>query len=468
MLKHLTEQHSIISPGGSMFSIIEWDQLSQGEQAQYLSRSERDIHQAETNVQPIIEAVRLRGDDALREFALNLDKADISSLPIAVQPEEFEQAKHLLTPDVRTALEYCVENVRRFHNAQRPGELNMIEIRPGIFAGERPSPIDSVGLYVPRGRGSFPSMLYMLGVPATIAGVPDIAIATPPLEDGRVDPACLYAAELCGIPRVYRMGGAQAMAAFALGTESVQPVIKVIGPGSMYVSAAKRLLADRIDPGLPAGPSESIVLADESADAYLVTLDLFIEAEHGSDSSAILITDSKRLAHQVSAMAAEYLQTVPEPRRSFIADVFSGYGGIILTKTMDDAIELANGFATEHLQIQSADPKQYVSKIRNAGEILLGSGVPFSLANYAVGANAVLPTGGKARSWSSVSVRDFMKYNSVVEIAPQSYEEIATHTKALADYEGFYTHAQALRGRDLRETWAVSGADSDAPKDEAT
>lgn len=427
-----------------------WKELSDEKKEALLDRSETDIRNAMEKVAPIIEDVRTRGDAALKEYSLKFDGADLAGMPVRVSDAEFDHAEASLDGKVKEALEYAIENVRRFHMSQKPKGIEMVEIRPGILAGEASRPIESAGLYVPRGRGSFPSMLYMLAVPAVIAGVDHIAIVTPPGPDGTVDPACLYAARLCGVSNVYRGGGAQAIAALAYGTESIPPCQKVVGPGSMYVTAAKRLLAQIIDPGLPAGPSESIVVADETADPELVCADLFIEAEHGSDSSALLITDSSRLAEEVSVYAEEYLLRIPGERRGYIRDVFSGYGGIILVDDMQQAIEVVNLFAPEHLQLQTASPLDLVAKIRNAGEILLGSKVPFSVANYAVGANAVLPTGGKAKTWSAVSVRDFIHYSSVVQVGDGAYKELAEHTTALADYEGFFTHAEALRIRQKR------------------
>ncbi len=435
-------------------AIREWKSLNEAQRREILERSEADISEAEETVAEIIKDVRLRGDEALIDYSRKFDKADISELGIEVEDSEFDRAANILSGEVKSALDYAVENVKRFHEAQRPSVMEYITIRPGITAGERPSPIDSVGLYVPRGRGSFPSMLYMLAVPAVIAGVPRISIVTPPLPDGSVDPACLYAARLCGVEKVYRCGGAQAIAALAYGTESVEPVVKVVGPGSRYVTAAKRLLSRRIDPGPPAGPSESIILADASADAYTVALDLLIEAEHGSDSAALLITDDMGLAGRVKKYVDEYLPSIPEPRRTYIRDVFAGYGGIIIADDMDEAIDLVNDFATEHLQVQSEDPSRYLPRLRNAGEILLGSGVPFSIANYAVGPNAVLPTGGRAKTWSAVSVRDFMKFTSVIDVQAEAYGEIAAHSEVLARYEGFYTHEKALAYRREMPLWA--------------
>ncbi|HAK47128.1 MAG TPA: histidinol dehydrogenase, partial [Spirochaeta sp.] len=239
------------------------------------------------------------------------------------------------------------------------------------------------------------------------------------------------------------------IAALALGTESIAPVVKLSGPGSMYVAAAKRLLSSRVDPGLPAGPSESVVLADETADPEKVALDLMIEAEHGSDSSALLITPSAELAEKAAAIITEKTSALPQPRKSFVEDVLSGYGGIIITETIEEGAGIINTFAPEHLQIQTADPFDTLSLIENAGEILLGDNTPFSLANYSTGANAVLPTGGGAKTYSAVSVRDFIKYSSVVYATEKGLKGAAEHVKALADYEGFITHGNALKDRGL-------------------
>lgn len=290
-------------------------------------------------------------------------------------------------------------------------------------------------------------MLYMLAVPAQIAGVPDICVATPPLEDGSVDPASLYAAAQCGVTRVVRAGGAQAIAAMSYGTESIARVEKIVGPGSAYVAAAKRVVRGHVDVGLPAGPSESVVLADDSASPRNIALDLTIEAEHGSDSQALLVTPSTSLAKTVIDLLDGLIDELPEPRRGFVRDVLSGYGGVIVTETMDEAVDLVDRIAPEHLSIQTRDPFAELSEIGNAGEILLGEHTPFSLANYAAGANAVLPTGGAARTYSPVSVRDFSKYSSVVYATAGALQAAAHTVTTLADYEGFPAHARAIRRR---------------------
>ncbi len=427
--------------------IKQWESLTHEERTKILSRSEADISSIVEKVRPIVDEVRTRGDRALIDLTRTFDRVELSGRPLLVTEEEFSDAEKIVPDDVRTALSFAIRNVRKFHETQKQEGLNLTEVSPGVFAGEKATPIPSCGLYVPHGRGSFPSMLYMLAVPAVVAGVEDITVATPPNPDGSVDPACLLAARLCGITRILRVGGSQAIAAFAYGTESVQRTAKIVGPGSMYVAAAKRLVAGVVDTGLPAGPSESIVLADSTAEPYTVALDLLIESEHGSDSSAILVTDSKALAAAVARLIPELAERLPEPRRSFVADVFAGYGGIIHTATMEAACEVVNEFAPEHLQIQSAEPFSYLRRIKNAGEILLGANVPFSAANYVAGPNAVLPTGGAAKTYSPVSVRDFLKFSSVVYATAEGYESMKPHVIALAEYEGFFAHANAFKLR---------------------
>ncbi|MBP7495806.1 MAG: histidinol dehydrogenase [Spirochaetales bacterium] len=427
--------------------ILRWKEITEAVKHRLLSRSESDIEDSLEKVRPILQEVQARGDEALRKFTHDFDQVDLKNLPLRVSFEEFRKAEASLPNSVKDALHFAIQNVWKFHETQKPASFSWVEVRPGIYAGEKGIPLPSVGLYVPRGRGSFPSMLYMMAVPARIAGVPEIRIVTPPDPDGFVDAACLYAAEQVGVTEVYRVGGAQAIGALAYGTESIRKVAKILGPGSRYVAAAKRLVSDRVDTGLPAGPSESIIIADRSADPRLVALDLLIEAEHGSDSAALLVTPDISLAEEVKKLLGLWADQLPEPRRTFVQDVFSRYGGIVLTESLDEAVQVVNQFAPEHLQLQVSSPLDLLGKIQHAGEILLGSTTPFSVANYAVGANAVLPTGGKACTYSAVSVRDFLKYSSVIHVSPQGFSILQDPVQILAEYEGFPAHARALKYR---------------------
>jgi histidinol dehydrogenase len=346
---------------------------------------------------------------------------------------------------VRHAIEHAVQNIRRFHEAQKPGEMWLKEIEPGVWVGDRHLPIDSVACYVPRGKGSFPSVLNMTAVPALVAGVPRAIVVTPPAPDGRVDAGTLVAARCVGISEVYKCGGAQAVAAVAYGTQSVPKCLKIVGPGSPWVLAAKRLLSDVIDPGINAGPSESIVLADESADGALAALDLLIEAEHGPDSSAYLLTHSPQVAAAAREALGGYWRQMQPQRAEFSQRVLCGNaGGIILTRDFAAAVEFVNEFAPEHLQILAADPLEVLGRIRNAGEVLLGKHTPITLGNYMLGINAVLPTGRHARTTSPLSVFDFMKRMSVGYVSASGYDGLARDAHSLAVYEGFDAHARAV------------------------
>src|SRR5215468_7028553 len=311
-------------------SLHDLSKLSPAQRAQLLVRSEADLGPIIEKVKPIIAAVKAEGDEALAQFAQQFDKAPVTADRIAATPAEFTAAFDAVESDVVAAIEYAVDGIRRFHEAQKPEEMWMKEIRPGAYAGDRFIAIPSVACYVPRGKGSFPSVVMMTTIPAVVASVPRIAVVTPPGPDGNVDAATLVAAKLAGVKEVYKCGGAQGVAAVAYGTQTVPKMAKVVGPGSPYVVAAKRLLADVIDPGIPAGPSESIILCDETANGRIAALDLIVESEHGPDSSAFLVTDSRAVAETAREAIPEYWGQMAEQRVSFSSAVLGGSrGGIV-------------------------------------------------------------------------------------------------------------------------------------------
>lgn len=422
--------------------------MNNEEKNNFFNRSELVITDVLEPVNQIINNVKTNGDKAIYHYNKEFDGVSNQTYSLKVSEKEFENAEKSISQEIKDAIDFSIENVRKFHIAQLPENMNMMEIRAGLFAGEKAIPIDSVGLYVPRGRGSFPSMLYMQAIPAKVAGVENISITTPPDENGEVDAACLYTAAACGVKDVYKTGGAQAIAALAYGTETIKSVVKLTGPGSKYVGAAKRILSGIVDTGLPAGPSDSAIIADETADPYKLALDIMTEAEHGSDSSAILVTTSEIIAKSCIGHINELVKLLPGQRQKFVKDVFEGFGGIIITSDINESAEVINLYAPEHLQIVTNDPWDTVGLIKNAGEILLGSNTPFSCANYTIGANAVLPTGGKAKTWSALSVRDFMKFSSIVYSTETGYNSIKNHVQVLAEYEGFTAHANAVKIRD--------------------
>jgi len=419
--------------------------LSITERDALLKRTESDLGRYIASVEPIVKAVKEKGDQALVRFARDFDKAALAPDSIKVRPEDFEKAFESVDADLIDAISFAADSIRIFHEGQMPEAMRMNEIRPGVFCGEKISPIPSVACYVPRGKGSFPSVLLMTAIPAVVAGVPRVCILTPPGPDGRVDDATLVAARKAGVEEIYKCGGAQAVAAAAYGTETVPKLDKIVGPGSPWVIAAKRLLADEIDPGTPAGPSESIVFADHTADGRIAALDLIIESEHGPDSSAFLVTNSAEVADQALKAIPAYWQSLGETRRSFSQTVLCGpLGGIVLAPDEAGCIRFINDYAPEHLMIHSGEPFKYLGAIQHAGEILLGQNTPISLGNYVLGPNAVLPTSGAARIHSPLCVHDFLKMTGIGYVTSDAYDLLAKHAHKLAVYEGFDGHALAV------------------------
>src|SRR5450755_476800 len=435
-----------------MIHFYELSQLDSVQRTRLLRRAEVQIDELIEYVRPIVRAVRDRCDEALIEYMERFDFVKLTPERLRVEPEVIERAHGLLDKDVHAAIEHAVRNVRVFHERQMPHEQWFTEVAPGVMAGEKITPISSVGLYVPRGKGAFPSVMYMLATPASIAGVPRIVVCTPPGPNGYIDAASLVAADLCGVHEIYRVGGAQAIAALAYETATIARVHKITGPGNPYVSAAKRLLYGTVDVGLPAGPSEAILLADESADPELVARDLLIEAEHGSDSTSLLLTDSRALADAVLALLPDKIAALPQPRQDFCRAGFEGAkgtGGIILTRTMAEAIAFTNEFAPEHLEVQVREPFAILPQIKNAAEILLGAYTPICAGNYAIGTNAVLPTGGFAHTYSCTSVFDFLKRSGLAYLTAEGYASLSETTRRLAEFEGFPAHARAVTERPL-------------------
>jgi histidinol dehydrogenase len=426
-------------------NLHELAQLSGAERTRLLTRAETDLSEYDGPVRAIIQALARDGDKALVRFAREFDHVEIDPARIAATGAEFDAAEKSLDRKVREAMEFAAASIRKFHEDQKPEEMWLHEIRPGAFAGDRTRPIPSVACYIPRGKGAFPSVALMTTIPARVAGVKDVIIVTPPGPNGMIDDATLVAARMAGVDRVYRAGGAQAVAAVAYGTETIPQCAKIIGPGSPWVAAAKRLVSHVIDTGTPAGPSELIVLADDTADGRLAALDLLVESEHGPDSSAYLVTWSRRVAEEALAAIPGYWREMSEQRVAFSLAVLSGaIGGIVLASDAEEAIAFVNDYAPEHLEVLAAEPFALLGRLEHAGEILLGSHTPVTLGNYVVGPNHVLPTNRWARTASPVSVFDFMKRTSIAYVTAGGYPELARHAHTLATYEGFDAHANAV------------------------
>lgn len=424
-----------------------WSETNSATKNRTLQRASANIDAVTSDVQAIINDVKSRGDKALLDFAKKFDGADLNSL--TVSEEEIEAACQSIDPHLARAIDHCAGNVQRFHEEQlrRVEQSWMHEIEPGVWAGEQVSPIPSVGLYVPGGKNLYPSAVYMLSIPAVIAKVPQIIMVTPPNADGSVGDALLYAAHISGITEIYKIGGAGALAALAYGTDTVPAVKKVLGPGSPYVAAAKQVLSPILDPGMPAGPSESIILCDESANPANTILDILNEAEHGPDSAALLVTHDEKLAQYALKNLPKEIESLPEPQQGYCKTVMETYGGIILTDSLEESIAFANAYAVEHLLLKVKNPDDVIPQIYNAGEILIGENTPIVLGNYGTGVNHVLPTSAKAHTYSCTSIWDFLKRTSLTQCDSKGLKNLKESVLRLTEYEQFPAHGNALRKR---------------------
>ncbi|MGI5876524.1 MAG: histidinol dehydrogenase [Dethiobacteria bacterium] len=431
-----------------MVKVYRLSQITPGELKTLLNRAEKDVTLHESLAAEVIEGVRKGGDKALLYYTEKFDGVTMTQEQLRVTVEEMEAAFHKIDKVTREALLYAAANIKSFHEGQLPQEMWFKEIDNGILAGEKVTPISDVCLYVPRGKGSFPSVMLMLGIPAVIAGVPRIIVCTPPGEGGNIELPTLAAAHIAGVKEIFVVGGMQAIAAVAFGTETVPRCRKVVGPGNAYVSAAKRLLYGVIDVGLPAGPSEAIILADEETEAQIAALDLLIEAEHGPDSASLLVTHSQELADKIPALIGRLLEKLPEERRLYVEKVFNTYGGIVLTESMEESIRFINEYAPEHLEVLTGEPFSILPRLKNAGEILLGSYTPITLCNFLLGPNAILPTGSFAKTYSGVSVHDFLKRSSFAYVNRSGFDKVKKAAVHIAEVEGFAAHAMAVRERD--------------------
>lgn len=397
-----------------------------------------------TGTTAIIETVRRDGDAALRQFNQKFDGAAFNELRVG--QDEIDHAQDALSPEQLAAIDLAIDNVRRFHRAQMPSSIR-VETMPGVVCERHSHPIDAVGLYVPAGTAPLPSAAIMLAVPADIAGCPVQILCTPPRPDGTADPAVIVAATRAGVRDIFKVGGAQAIAAMAYGTESIPRVCKIFGPGNAWVTCAKTLVSG--DPSgaaidMPAGPSEVLVLADGSANAEFVASDLLSQAEHGTDSQVILVTTSAQLAAKVVTEIDEQLKTLS---RADIAAEALGCSRILVVDSIEEAIAVSNDYAPEHLILQVAEPRSLLPQLRNAGSIFLGEWTPESVGDYCSGTNHVLPTYGFARTYSGLGVDQFMRQMTVQELSREGLENLGDAVVSLAGLEGLDAHAAAVTRR---------------------
>ena len=407
-----------------------------------IKRSQADINEILSIVQNILSDVKENRDEAVKRYTAKFDRCELDNLKVS--KEEIKEAYDNLDTDLIEALKSASENIAKFHKAQIPEEWSM-EVSPGVTAGQIIRPINSVGCYIPGGRAAYPSSILMEVIPAKIAGVDRIVCCTPPGEDGKIMDAILVAADLSGADEIYKCGGAQAIAAMAYGTESIQKVEKIVGPGNVFVTGAKKLVYGDVDIEFPAGPSEVLILADKTAIPEYLAHDFLSQAEHDPNASCFLVTDDENTAKESNELIEKFAKEAV--RSEIIAESLKKHGHIILCRDMEEAIDFTNTYAPEHLIISTADDKAVLDKIKNAGSIFLGKYSPVAAGDYGSGTNHVLPTSGGAKMYSGLSTESFLKKPTVQTITTEGIEALSKTVIPIAEYEGFFAHADSVKVR---------------------
>lgn len=409
-----------------------------------LKRSPNSYGKFESAVADILANVKTRGDDALFEYTRNFDKADINPSNIVVTQEEIDEAYSLVDDKLLDVIRKALVNIRDYHEKQK--QYSWFDSKPdGTILGQKVTALSRVGVYVPGGKAAYPSSVLMNVMPAKVAGVEQIVMCTPPDKEGKVYPTTLVAAKEAGVDVIYKVGGAQAIAAMAYGTASVPKVDKIVGPGNIYVALAKKAVFGYVSIDSVAGPSEIMVIADETANPRFVAADLLSQAEHDEMASAILVTTSEELAKKVSAQIDEFLKELS--RSEIISKSLENYGYILVADSIDEAIEVANDIASEHLEIVTKDPFNVMTKIKNAGAIFLGEYSSEPLGDYFAGPNHVLPTNGTAKFFSPLSVDDFIKKSSIISYSREALELIHNDIETFAKAEHLTAHANSIHVR---------------------
>jgi len=416
------------------------------EEAKGLLSRGLDVQAVMPAVVEIVNEVQERGDRALADLTERFDGVRIGK--VRVGADEIEKAGDQVPEKLKKALEIALENIAAFHHQELDRDLWMTETSPGVLAGQMVVPLDSVGAYVPGGRAAYPSSALMTVVPAKVAGIERVIVCTPPGKEGKVNPITLVAAEMAGADEIYRVGGVQAVSAMAFGTESIRPVQKIVGPGNIYVTAAKLLLRSTVEIDMPAGPSEVLIIADYSAEPVVLASDMIAQAEHDPQSISVLVTDDEDLA--IATRAEVEKQALEAARREIVKKSLER-AAILVAESMEEAVAFSNNFAPEHLEIIVRDPMDVLGKIRNAGSVFLGPYTPVAAGDYASGTNHVLPTSGYARAFSGLNVDAFVKKITVQKISKEGLSLLKDAITILAEAEGLDAHAESVRKRLAKE-----------------
>jgi histidinol dehydrogenase len=413
-----------------------------------IQRPQMELSFLESSVRNIINRVRKSGDSALRELTLQFDKAKVQSLQAT--SEEITEAEKVLSKDLREAIRIAAANIEKFHAAQKR-ETMMIETMPGVRCWRKAVPIDKVGIYIPGGSAPLFSTVLMLGIPAKLAACSEVILCTPPDKNGKINPAILFAAQLVGITRIFKVGGAQAIAALAYGTETIPAVYKIFGPGNQYVTKAKQLVTeDGVAIDMPAGPSEVLIIADESANAKFVAADLLSQAEHGEDSQVMLLLLHEPLLNEIEKEIQQQLSQLPRKR---IAEQSLANSSAIVFKDEKTALDFVNAYAPEHLIINLKNTDAAAAQVVNAGSVFLGNYSPEAIGDYASGTNHTLPTNGHSKAYAGVSLESFLKYITFQQLTEEGIRKLGPVVEQMAEAEQLIGHKMAIRVRLDKLQW---------------
>ena len=407
-----------------------------------IKRSEEDINKIIPTVNDILEDIKENKDKAILGYTEKFDGVKLENMKVS--EEEIKEAYKNIDDNLIEALKSAASNIKKFHKAEIPEEWKM-DIKDGITAGQIIRPLETVGCYIPGGRAAYPSTILMTVIPAKIAGVKKIVCCTPPGKDGKVMDAILVASDIAGADEIYKVGGAQAIGAMAYGSETIPKVDKIVGPGNIFVTGAKKLVYGDVDIEFPAGPSELLVLADETDDAEFIAYDILSQAEHDPNAACIFVTPNEKLGYEVERKIKEISEKAV--RKEIIEASLSKRGKIVIVKDIDEGIYVTNKYAPEHLIIATKDNKYTLSKINNGGSIFLGNYAPVACGDYGSGTNHVLPTGAGARMYSGLSTEDFLKKPTVQKITKEGLNTLKETILPIAEYEGFFAHADSVKVR---------------------
>ena len=407
-----------------------------------LSRSQFSHDDVNTIVKNILDDVKLRGDQALYDYNKKFDNVSLSSLQVT--EKEIEDAFNRLDKELLDVIKYSHENIVRYHTKQKRNDF-LDKDTDGVILGQIMNPIEKVGIYVPGGTAAYPSTVLMNAVPAKVAGVEEIVMVTPPNEDGTISDVILAAAKIAGVTKIFKVGGAQAVAALSYGTETIPAVYKIVGPGNIFVAMAKKMVFGEVAIDMVAGPSEVLIISDDSSDPVHIAADLLSQAEHDKLAACILVTTSEELAKSVAIEIESQLAELP--RQEIARESINNNGKIIIAKSIEEAILISNEIAPEHLELAVMDPFALLSKIKNAGSIFLGHNTPEPLGDYLAGPNHTIPTSGTAKFASPLSVDDFIKKSSVIYYSKEALEKVKDKVILFAESEGLTAHANSVRKR---------------------